>query len=417
MIKGTVFLRSFTLRQGMTMRILRVLIAVSLLSGLNSCDEDHAPVKKPLALVDKVELGSYTAQQLAQLVAVSGVNISTAIVKYDVKVYKVTYRTEFKGGQVTASGIVVLPQTSDPLSMVSVQHGTIIAHDDAPSVQPLLSQDIVLYSALGSTGLITVIPDYLGFGSSSSIVHPYYVEDLAASSVIDDLKAAADLASSESIDFNKKLFLVGYSEGGYVTMAVHKYLDENDVPDFNLIASFPAAGGYDVKNMQELLFDQQTYSNPFYIAYVAYAYKNTFDWTQPLSDWFSEPYASAVPGLFDGELNGTQINAALTDTIPRLMNDDLLANIDVDSKYDYMVEAFRENSLTDWVPLTPMYMYHGDADITVPYKNSQSAYDQLLDNGASMDVLHFITLPGADHGSGLEPYIEDVIPKIMSLNF
>jgi fermentation-respiration switch protein FrsA (DUF1100 family) len=95
----------------------------------------------------------------------------------------------------------------------------------------------------------------------------------------------------------------------------------------------------------------------------------------------------------------------------------LLVNIDVDSKYDYIVDAFRENSLTDWVPQTPMYMYHGDADTTVPYANSQSVYEQLLDNGASTDVLHFITLPGADHGSGLEPYIEDVIPKIMSLNF
>lgn len=396
--------------------LLHGLITICILLDLSSCHEDEAPVAKRGKLVDSIELGSYTAAQLRQLLALSGIDIPAALVKYDVKVYTITYHTPYKGGEVTASGVVVLPQGTGPIGMVSLHHGTIIAHRDAPSQQPLLSEDMVEYAALGSLGFITVIPDYLGFGNSSSLVHPYYVEDVTASSVIDNLKAAAELAALESITFNKNLFLLGYSEGGYVTMAVHKYLDQNEVPDLNLVASFPAAGAYDVKHMQEYVFGQNTYPDPFYIAFVAYAYKTTFDWTEPLTDWFNEPYASDIPGLFNGELSGSEINASLTDSIPRLINDDLLANHDNDPKYQYMVNAFRDNSLTDWVPITPMYMYHGDADTTVPYENSQVVYQQLLDNGTSTELLHFITLPGADHGSALIPYIEDVIPKIISLN-
>lgn len=393
------------------------LLIVSFLCGLYSCSDEDEPVKKPeKTLVDTIELGTYRAEELNQLVALSGVDVPPGTVKYDVKVYKVTYRTPYKDDEVTASGLVVLPQTTDALSMLSVHHGTIIAHDDAPTEQAFLDQDMLLYAMLGSTGLITVVPDYLGFGSTSNLVHPYYVEDVTASSVIDNLEAAGELAADKDITFNKNLFLVGYSEGGYVTMAVHKYLDENQTDDFQLVASFPAAGGYDLKQMQEYVFGLETYSDPFYIPYLAYAYKTTSDWTEPLTDWFNEPYASAIPGLFNGTASGSEINAALNDTIPVLISNDLLVNIDTDPKYEYIVHALEENSLTDWVPVTPMYMYHGDADTTVPYANSQVVYEQLLANGASPDVVHFITLPGADHGSGLMPYIEDVIPKIMSLN-
>lgn len=398
------------------MKLLPALIAVCCLSALNSCHEDEAALTKPQKLVNSIEIGSYTAAQLQQLVSASGIDISVSLLKYDVKLYKITYRTPYKEQEVTASGIVVLPQGSGPSGMVSLHHGTIIAHGDAPSEQPLFSEEMVEYAALASLGFIVSIPDYLGFGSASALVHPYYVEDVIASSVIDHLKAAAELAASKSVTFDKDLFLVGYSEGGYVTMAVHKYFDQNGVPDFKLVASFPAAGGYDVKRMQEQLFGLERYANPFYIAYIAYAYKTTFDWTEPLSDWFNEPYAAAIPGLFNGVLTGSQINASLTDSIPGLISADFLANADTDPKYQYIVNAFRDNSLTDWLPVTSMYMYHGDADTTVPYENSKAVYQQLLDNGASTEILHFITLPGADHASGLVPYIEDVIPKIMSLD-
>lgn len=391
-------------------------IAISFLPVLNSCQEDEAPVTKPKKLVDLIEIGSYTAGQLKQLVAFSGIDVSLTLIKYDVKVYKVTYHTPYKGSEITASGIVALPQSPGPVSMVSIHHGTIIAHADAPSEQPLLSEEMVEYSAIASLGFIAVIPDYLGFGSAASILHPYYVEDLAASSVIDNLKAAAELAALKSVAFSKDLFLVGYSEGGYVTMATHKYLDHNPMPDFNLVASFPAAGGYDIARMQEYLFGLDTYPNPFYISYVTYAYKTTFDWDEPLTDWFNEPYASAIPGLFTGQLTGSEINASLTDSIPQLINNDLLTSADNNPKYEYILSALNDNSLTDWLPVTPMYMYHGNADTTIPYENSQAVYEQLLDNGASREVVHFITLQGADHGSGLVPYIEDVIPKIMSLD-
>ena len=334
----------------------------------------------------------------------------------DVVLYKITYKTQYKNKGITASGLVALPKTSASVPMISFQHGTIAAHSEAPSVTPLGSSDLIVYSGLASPGFIAVVPDFIGFGSSSDILHPYYVEEPTATAVIDMIKAAKELAREQGISFNGKLFLAGYSQGGYATMAAHKSIEQNGLSGFNLIASFPAAGGYDIKSMQEYFFSLTTYGEPFYIAYVALAYKNNYDnWTAPLSDFFNEPYATKIPGLFDGTRNGSQINNELTNYIPQLINSDLKAKIDTDSKYKYAVDAFKENSLVDWKPTTKMFMYHGDADITVPYNNSVITYQKLLSNGASSSIVTLTKLPGADHGSGVLPYIQSFVPIMISL--
>jgi len=62
-----------------------------------------------------------------------------------------------------------------------------------------------------------------------------------------------------------------------------------------------------------------------------------------------------------------------------------------------------------------MFMYHGDADVTVPYDNSVITYQKLIANGASTSVLSLTPLPGKDHATGVLPYIEDFIPKMLQL--
>ena len=143
--------------------------------------------------------------------------------------------------------------------MLSFHHGTITNRDDAPSNFSSSDYNSISYAAMASVGFIGVIPDYLGFGSSSSILHPYYVEDLTASSIVDMLKAAAEFAQQKNLQFNGKLFLAGYSEGGYATMAAHKAIESDGLDGFNLIASFPGAGAYDLTGMQEHIFSLQDY--------------------------------------------------------------------------------------------------------------------------------------------------------------
>lgn len=387
-----------------------LLAAASLL--VFSCSDDEAG-EKPV-LVQSTKILSRSAGELRTFLTALGFSLGAEL-QYDVDIYKVTYRTLYKEEEITASGIVVLPKTSNAVGMVSFQHGTITAQSEAPTNLPLSHQQLILYAALGSAGFIGVVPDFVGFGESDDIFHPYYVEEVTASAVIDNLKAARDLAAKNNVKFNQRLMLAGYSQGGYATMAAHKSIEENGLNGFDLIASFPAAGGYDVKGMQEHFFSQQTYDQPYYLAYVARSYQSYYEWPNVIAQFFKEPYASRILTIFTSTNTASTINAQLTTVISDYVVADLIANIDTKAEYKDLRDAFIENSLTDWTPTKRMFMYHGDADTTVPYQNSIDTYAQLIANGASPQVVTLKALPGADHGSGVLPYLEEFIEEALPL--
>ena len=365
-------------------------------------------------LVSSEFVYSTTAQQLKFLIQLSGMDVDANEFLYDIEIYKVVYNTSYDGSTITASGLIAIPKTTEQVGMLSFHHGTITNREDAPSNFSSSDYNSISYAAMASVGFIGVIPDYLGFGSSSSILHPYYVEDLTASSIVDMLKAAAEFAQQKNLQFNGKLFLAGYSEGGYATMAAHKAIESDGLDGFNLIASFPGAGAYDLSGMQEHIFSLQDYDDPHYLAYMARAYQIEYDEDDLLTDFFKEPYASRIPGLFDGQKGADAINAQLTSKVSDLIQEDMLNNINTNPQYDYLENAFVENSLTDWSPKIQMFMYHGLSDATVPYQNSVDTYNKLLANGTSTGVLTLTPLEGT-HSTAIDPYIAAIIEKLLTL--
>lgn len=393
---------------------------LGILMLLGSCkDEDVTPKEEkveasPQTLVEATRIFSRPAGDLRAFISLSGLDVDVNLMVHDVTLYKITYKTDYKGDSITASAVIMLPNTEDTVSTVSFQHGTIASEAEAPTNLELSDGQIIFASALASTGLVVILPDFIGFGASGDLMHPYYVEDLTATSVINGIYASRQLVADLEMSIDDELYLAGYSQGGYATMATHKYVEEVGIAYYDLKASFPSSGGYDVKAFQEYFFTLDTYHQPFFLAYVAYAYKTTYDWNQELNVFFNEPYAAAIPGYFDGSKSGGEINALLSDELSVLLNPQFIAGVDMPA-YAFVKEAFLENSLTDWIPTIPMFMYHGDADITVPYQNSVDVYAKLLANGASADVVSFTTLSGGTHGTGVGPYIEHFASEIFRL--
>jgi len=391
-------------------------LAIALLCLVSFACKNDKDVTPERVLISADNVLNRASGEMRGLLGKANLDLDLSILKYDVDIYKITYKTTYKGQDITASALVSLPLKAPSAAIVSFQHGTIAAYAQAPTALQLYDSESVLYSALAAPGFIAVAPDLLGFGASKSVLHPYYVEDLTASAVRDAILAARDLASDKGINFNGKLFLAGYSQGGYATMATHKSIEADPLQGIDLVASFPSSGGYDIKNMQEYFWSQTEYDQPFYLAFVVQAYKTTFGWSQPLTDMLNEPYADKIPALVNGTKTNDDINIELTNNIAGLVNADILAQIDTDAKYKYIVDAFIDNSVVDWKPTIPMFMYHGDVDTTVPYSNSVVSYNKLIANGASTSVVTLTTLNGADHYTGIFPYIELFIPKMMSID-
>jgi hypothetical protein len=166
--------------------------------------------------------------------------------------------------------------------------------------------------------------------------------------------------------------------------------------------------------MQERLFAMDTYDSPFYLGYITLAYRDAYGFNSILTDFFQEPYATRMPGLFDHQKGSGEINSQLTTDMAALIQPDLRSGFLTDQRYKYLVDAFADNSLTDWKPTKRMFMYHGTADKTVPFANSQHTYDLLIGNGASPAVVSFTALPG-DHTSAVTPYVGSVLVELWKL--
>ena len=358
------------------------------------------------------KLFSISKENILEIVQNSEYGNLNEYLQYDISLYTITYNTTYKGQNIKASGLVAFPDTDKGMPILNFNHGTTSLHADAPT------EDLIQYSFFSnaaSAGYIFVIPDYLGFGVSDNIVHPYYRSDITGQTIVDMIRAAKELAAIEGYNFNGDVFLSGYSEGGFATMSAHYNMEKNNYPGLNLVASAPASGGYDITGMLDYFISKETYHVPYYIAYVAMGYKTSYDWSLPLSSIFNEPYASIIPEYFNGKYSGYEINSVLSDDMSELLTSNFINNIYTDADLKIIVDAFEENSLDQWIPKNKMIMYHGTDDITVPYQNSVDTYNSFISLGADKNIVEFIDLVGENHSSGSLPYVVSLFDEFEKL--
>ncbi len=307
---------------------------------------------------------------------------------YSAVMYSIQYETiDQFGNYAIASGMVAFPDSvNKAFPIVSFQHGTQIRRASAPSMNGLNTLSQVMVAG----GYIYLEPDYLGLGVSE-IFHPYHLKDVTASTVIDMLRAAKQFFDQYSnLQYNDQLFLAGYSEGGYATMAAVKEIEDNLSSEFEITMSFPLAGAYDLSGvMVDLMLSEEPYADPFYLPFFVLSYIEKYELGN-LSDFFLEEYATIFPDLFSGEYSGGYINSFLPDIPIHVMKPEVIEEFSNNPSYPFRV-ALQENNLYDWVPQSPMYLFHGIIDERVPHENSVVAYNSFISNGS--ESVYFESLP------------------------
>ncbi len=323
-------------------------------------------------------------------------------IKYDVDVYKIVYKTPFQGETIEASGLVCIPSCEgETFPVISFQNGTNTAHAEAPTEDYLGILFRYLESS-ASMGYIVIIPDYIGFGSSNEYLHPYLHKQSTVTSVENIILATGEMIDKEEsgVEWNNDVYLMGYSQGGWATMCTHKYLVEQNEQEFVLKASSCGAGPYDLNMVEDFMLSEVTYEQPVYMAYTMVSYKNLGLITNPLTDFFNEPYASLMPSLFDGSMTNEQINEQLNDTVAVLLTDEFL-NGEVVSDLNW---DMNENSVTGWNTEQPVHLYHGTADMSVPIQTTEQIYSEFTDFGATANVSYF-PLEDMDHSMAAIPMV------------
>ncbi|WP_205502013.1 alpha/beta fold hydrolase [Rufibacter psychrotolerans] len=398
------------------MKTIFLSVSLALTSWFSSCKESEVLEQKQTQtapkehLVSAEKLTTIPAAGLRDIANANGRSELATLIKYDVDVYRVIYLTQYNGQEIQASGLMVVPlNATAPAPILSAHHGTTFDQKYAPSNFQLTS--LTGFEPFGAAGYLTLVPDFIGYGASKQILHPYYDVQHSGTAVVDMIKAGKSFFQKNNIKMSGQLFLAGYSEGGYVTMAAQKEIEENPEHGLTVTASAAGAGGYDLEGMLSRVVGGKPYEYPANLAFILQAYNATYNWNRPLTDFFQEPYATRIQELIDGTRTSSSINSALAKDPAKLFNPAFLAGLRGDGE-QALKAALKRNSLKNFVPKSPTRLYHGTADIMVPYDNTVSTYNAMKAAGAPN--LKFVSIPGGGHGSSLEPMIRDLIPWIES---
>ena len=188
------------------------LLAVPACKSTTTADPTPTTPTTGAVLTGSTFIGEYSTTTLAARVPT--VPLVGALVKYPVRVYRLTYLTTTpEGQQTTASGAVLVPVTTTALPVLSYQHGTLLptSENQAPSYYATNSDVWSVVSVLASTGYVVSAPDYLGYGASKALPHPYEHAASLASTSADMLRATREFCQQQSFAVNQKNFLLGYS--------------------------------------------------------------------------------------------------------------------------------------------------------------------------------------------------------------
>lgn len=377
---------------------------------LHSCDQTDEPEDKVYDnfISNELKFEITTQEAIAKLTTFAAIMPETsllgAVVKSDIEVHKITYKTTFKEANIQASGLVCLPKTAGNYPVLCFQNGTNTLHSEAPTENPK-SDLLSILESVASMGFIVVIPDYIGFGASSKLTHPYLHAESTTKSILDMLRAVNQFGTEDDVlaKPTKDLFIFGYSQGGWATMQLQKSIEKDYSTEFNLIASSCAAGPYSIEYMNKFITEKEDYPMPYFLTYLLNSYTAIGLVTNPLSDFIQAPYAAKIPGLFDGKHSGNEINAQLTTQMSTLLTPEYRTGFATDTKFAGVRSAFVANSIEPWLISTPTRLYHGANDEFIPPALSQKMLLDFKAKGVSDAKIESIVIPGVDHSLGVIP--------------
>ncbi|WP_294430991.1 lipase family protein [uncultured Treponema sp.] len=312
------------------------------------------------------------------------------------------------GNPIMLSGVITagdsITADNPAKGMILYNHYTINKADECPSKGPLEEQKAI---ASARINVITVSPDYYGFGITEDKNQAYCIGSANAQAAVDALIAAKKLLPTLGYsDFGTKVFNVGYSQGGQTAMAVLKLVTQK-YPDIKITRTFAGAGPYDLSAIYSSFSTSPESSMPSTVIGVFLAYNEFYNLGIPneqifkgkllnnLDEWIlSKKYTSDEIENFLGESSLTE-----------LFTDDVFnSDSEIAKKF---LEAYEKDSIANgWTPNQDesIYLYHNKKDTTVPVATTESLKSFLLDSGMQQSLNMYSGLYINIDTSGEAPY-------------
>ncbi|MEI8004934.1 MAG: lipase family protein [Bacteroidota bacterium] len=347
----------------------------------------------------------YTDMYLNMQADAGGNGLSINLIAHDIVHYT---STDNNGNPVTLSGLLIYPWSNFKTlkaPIVSVNHGTILMKNLAPSRWKKASySDWKKFPemAVGDMlclwyGWIIIMPDYQGMGDDSTENHPYCIRDRLGVATADMLQAAEDYyqcGGNTYVSWDGQAYLYGYSEGGYVTMAAAKELEERDVKLNGVVCM---DGPYDLSGtMLNTLLGENPFPVPYFLPMMLVGYNTMYPAIFDYTGMLKEPYRTDIPKYTTGFYDIPVVNSIMP-------QDKILKKVFTDSFYDSLrnnqslaFQAMQDNnSYLGWMPKSKMLVWHCKNDDCVPFGNLVAARDRFSTLGISN--IEYVEWPAVEH--------------------
>ena len=318
-------------------------------------------------------LRSISTLEARLLLALSGVK--DVPVRYAVDCYRMEYSLPGpRGESLPLSGLLALPRGAAPRRVASFQHGTATTRSAVPSKPD--GTGLAAAVLFAGNGYALVAPDYPGMGRSPGR-HPYYVAEAIGPAVVGMIEAAQRL---EGVP-DSPVFLAGFSEGGWASLAALHLLEAQGEP---VLGSAQVAGAYDLRRISlPAALKGAAPSHSLYLAYAAWGQSAWYG--HPLDSLLTAENARLVERLFAGA-KPKEILAAVPPSPRRLFNAGFLDAFDYDRPH-WFLETFAANSLVDVTPRAPVRLYYGSKDVDVVPQEALAAARIMRARGADVIVV------------------------------
>jgi pimeloyl-ACP methyl ester carboxylesterase len=309
--------------------------------------------------------------------------------------YRITYHTtDADGIEREASGAIFVPDLKTPVPIFNYNHGTIFPSQEKQAPSYLgYGYELTMGKLFSGAGYLVVMPDYLGYGASKEIDHPYGAYHELARSVQDMLDAVGEFCAQRNIPLSGKNFFSGWSEGAAVALATVKSLEESDHKKFIPTATVVNAGPYYSSAFVHHILDaghQLKHMNTY--VWILQSYNAIYNINRPLDYYFKQPAAKTLE-------QGPEVN------IPRdpraLFTNEFISNYKA-GKDTALQKALLRNDLWNWKPAAPIVFCHGDKDEYVPLFNSEKAFETMKAKGSDVSLNVF---KGKGHSDGVLDFV------------
>lgn len=389
--------------------ILLIVFFASSCDLFNDNNGDGVVLWNTLASYEK--LGTLTLEQIQEIYP----SEAGAFLVYDVALYRLVYNTETPRGEtVQASGVVLVPQRNNAAAILSLHRSTIFHDSEAPSNVNFHSPDEVntVWTNLGpvsaSAGLITVMPDLLGWGESSNLLPPYLVSFSEGIVSLAMLKAAVEFMQSEDIEWNNDLFVTGYSQGGSTTLAAIRSIQADPENQFQVTAASAGGGAYNLEELAETILVQEELAfAPYYVLFIK-AYRDVYFPARQLNTFFNSPYDLRIESeeLFRGGYFGHEIEERLASQTNLLVLNTFRNQYITGGEAD-LRGAFADNDLSRFRVQAPLRIYHGDQDEIIPFAEVENAVQNLVNSGS--ENVELIQVEGGTHRSSAATFFQETL--------